>query len=305
MRGGLEIFLSLVDDEIPLTAHAAAHDGARNAVQLADFVAEAVALGCVSFLVASQGVHVLRAEVVLRGDRLFFHDVADAHLLSRGLREVEIGGRDILAERHDVNALAVLGHSKIFRVENLVEDLVAHLFERARDDFERLALVVDGKTLHVFAENHLGLVVRAYARHIEEQRAARHALVVIVETHAVPSKAERLAGEARKADVKLRHVLLVNLGDVAVDGMHAGEIGAVSFLSEGIPLRHEHGLDVLAKRLVESHADAADAREKVNGAQFAVLGRALLLVHEQIAHNPILDQLASNTIISRCLGVIA
>lgn len=186
--------------------------------------------------------------------------------------ELEFLWRDVLSERDDIDSLAVLGHAEVLRVENLVERHVAVFLERAEDGLEGAPLVMHRQALHVLAEDDLGLVgpVGADAQRVEEQGSARSAFVVVVEALALPCQAERLTGEACEAYVEVWHLGGVDLRDVARDFEGVVEVGAVRLAGGLVELAREDGLYVLAERLVEAHADAADSSEQVYRLVFRV-----------------------------------
>ncbi len=92
-----------------------------------------------------------------------------------------------MSERDNVDALAVLWNTKIFRVEHFVEHFVSHLLQRTCDNFKCFSLVVNRQPFYVFAKDNFGFVVCANAGNIKEKSAARHAFVVIAKSFSLTS----------------------------------------------------------------------------------------------------------------------
>lgn len=59
---------------------------------------------------------------------------------------------DVVAERHDINAFAILRNAEVFAIQNLLKGSIAYLFKRIFNDIERAALVMNGKSFNVFAK---------------------------------------------------------------------------------------------------------------------------------------------------------
>ena len=72
---------------------------------------------------------------------------------------------------------------------------------------------------------------------------------------------KRLAGEAAQQHVMVRNVRCINLGDVAVDGMRAGEVGGVGLLRIAVPFTGE---DALAANCFKGQSDPADTGKEID-----------------------------------------
>lgn len=267
MGDGCEIRETVIHDQVPLAAHSAAYEGGRDPVEILDLVAESVARGLVPGPVLPEGVQVDVAEVVLHRDGVLLHDVGDLRLGVGGLGELETRTVYIVPERHDVDTLPVLGDTVVLAVQDLVQRGVPHVPQGVDDDIEGPPFIVDGESLDVLAEYHLGSVVVAYPDHVEEQGSAGHALVIIVESLLPAGDGECLTGETSETDVESGDVPLVYLGYIAVDLVGGVEVRSVCLLGVGVPFAGEHGLDPASERSVESHADPAYPREQVYGSE--------------------------------------
>ena len=124
---------------------------------------------------------------------------------------------------------------------------------------------MDCKAFDVLAEDDLRSVEVANPDDIEEQGPAGHALVIVFEPLLLTGDGKRLAGEASEADVKIGDIFLVDFGNITIDLGRGVEVGLVGLLGVRVPFAGEHRLDLVAERSVESHADAADSCEQVDG----------------------------------------
>ena len=258
-----EISEAIIYNQVPLAPHSATDQGRGYSVEIFDFVTEPMACRLVSRPVFPQGFQVHVAEIVLYGNGFFLHYVCNLRLCVGGLRELERRTVDIVPECDDVDALSVLRNPIVLAVEDFVQGRISHVFECVDNHLKGPALVMDDETLDVFAENHLRSVEIANPYDIEEQGPTGHALVVVLESLLPAGNRECLTGKSSEADVKIWNILLVYLGDVAVNLGRSAEVGLVGLLCIGVPFAGENRLDLITEGSVEPHADSADSREQI------------------------------------------
>ena len=175
-----------------------------------------------------------------------------------GRGEDEFFWCDIVAECHDVDAFPVLRNAEIFAVQHLLKRSIADLSECVLDNIERAALVVNGKTLHVLAKNHFRSLFLADTCDVKEEGAARHSLVIVRKTFALPGKTECLAWETRKTDIEVGDIVFVYLRNISGNLKVIVEVCFIRLLRELIPFADEYRLYLFSERLIESEANAPD-----------------------------------------------
>ena len=120
-------------------------------------------------------------------------------------------------------------------------------------DAEREAV----EALDVFQNCEARLLRFQDSYHLEEQ-------TVLAEARAVARDGKALTWEARREDVVVRHVVGVDLRDVAV--RHVPEIRRVGRTRVRVDFRGE---DRLASERLEGHAEPAEAREQLGEAEIS------------------------------------
>ncbi|MNZ88641.1 hypothetical protein D3C78_1075370 [compost metagenome] len=181
------------------------------------------------------------------------------------LVEVE---RHVLAEAHDEDAFAVLGHP-VLRVDNPVVDVITQLVPQGfHDGLEGAALVVPLQVLHVLQQESSRAVVRDDTGHVEEQGALRLVLEAVGAAQRVllghAGNRERLAGEAGHQHVVLGDLAGLDLGDVAGHVVVAVEVRLIGHAGVLVPLAGEH---TAATGALECFAHTTNAGEQVDEAE--------------------------------------
>lgn len=257
MGDGGKIGEAVVDNEVSLPPHAAADESRGNSVEIFDLVPESMAGSLVSRPVLPEGFEIHVTQIVFDRNRILFHDVGNAGLGVGGMRELEPGTVYVIPECDDVDALPVLGDTVVLAVQDLVKRRVSHVLQSVDDHVEGSPLVMDRQAFDVFTEDYLGSVKIADPYNVEEECSARHPFVIIIESLFPSSDGECLAGESGKTDVEVGNVLLVDLGDIAVDLCGGVEVGLVGLLRIRIPFAGENRLYLVAEGFVEPHTDSA------------------------------------------------
>ena len=265
---------AIVDNEVSLPSHATADESRGNTVEILDLVSEPMAGSLVSRPVLPEGLQIHVAQIVFDRNWILFHDVGNTGLGVGGLRELEPGTVYVVSECYNVDTFPVLRHSVILAVQDLVQRRIAHILESVDNHIKGPSFVMNRETLDVLTEDDLWSVEIADSDNIEEQGSAGHALIVVFKSLLPAGDREGLTRKSSKAYVKVWDILLVNLGDVAVDLGGGVEVGLVGLLGILVPFAGEDRLDFVAEGFVESHADSAYPREEVYG---LVFGRHLSL----------------------------
>ena len=117
---------------------------------------------------------------------------------------------------------------------------------------------MNGKALDVLAKYHFRSLFFAYTRDVKEESAARHSLVIVRKTFALPGKTERLAGETRKTDIEVGDIVFVYLRNIPGDLKVVVEVRFIRLLRELVPFADEYRLYLFSERLIESEANAPD-----------------------------------------------
>ena len=140
----------------------------------------------------------------------------------------------------------------------MLKGSITDLFERIFDNIERASFIVNRESFDIFTKNHLRLFFLADASDVKEEGAARHSLVIVRKTLALPGKAERLTGETRKTDIEVGDIVFVYLRNISSDFKVVVEVCFIRLLRELVPFANEYRLYLFSERLVESEANAPD-----------------------------------------------
>lgn len=174
----------------------------------------------------------------------------------------------VISESYNVDTFSVLGDTVVLAVQNLIKRRVSHVLQSVDNHVEGSPLIMNRQTLDVFTEDYFGSVEIADSYYVEEQCSTRHSFVIIIESLFPSGDGECLAGKSSKTDIKVGNILLIDLGDVAVDLSRGIEVGFVGLLRVGVPFAGEDRLDLVAEGFIESHADSAYTCEEVYGSVF-------------------------------------
>ena len=110
----------------------------------------------------------------------------------------------------------------------------------------------------------------ANSHHVQKQRSATRAVIIVVEAAAPARNRKRLTREARKTNVEFGHVICVNFRYVArnfFDGK-VGKICRVSFSGVFVNFADENSFDVGTKSALKAQSNSADTSKKFNHCVF-------------------------------------
>ena len=155
--------------------------------------------------------------------------------MPRSLRKPKVHGAETAhAVADDVDALTVLRHAVVHRVEKLRRhNVVTSIVEVVEDGFKCAPSVVNSETFHVLKKEGFGLVLAQNGLDFKEERSAS----LVVKAKATASKRERLTGEAATENIELLGDITLRafLGDVAE--RHFTVVGEIGFLRFCVELR--------------------------------------------------------------------
>lgn len=287
---------ALVNEDFRTVLVVACREGARHAVRVGQPEAETVAggavLGSVGLQVGpelvGQGVFLIDTvrgvveetfavpwQLRLAAIR-FMQYLRQFALAFGGQRqgvEVEV---DRFAKADDENALTVLRY-EVGAVDDAIVDVVAEFVAQgAADDVEGAAFIVRDEVFDVFQQEGARALGLDDAGDVEKERALRFAGKAVGAAKRVflgdAGNREGLAGKAGEQQVVIGNFGGVDLRNVAIDGVTAGEIFGIGLLRVAIPLAGEHATPA---QPLECHSYTTDAGEEVNivEAGFAFEGR--------------------------------
>ena len=114
-----------------------------------------------------------------------------------------------LSEADDKNALSLLRHAEIKRVQNFVLSVVSEAFQRLHDSVECSTVIMRPKLLHVFQHKRGWLFGLKNSGNVKEESAAS-----IFKPLPVTDDAKRLAGKSTKQQFVIGNIFGCNFGYV-------------------------------------------------------------------------------------------